>query len=143
MSRSYSRNGSDKICGGSNGWARSSANRRLRRINKVKLNIEVDDFEPKTLREVSNVWCFPSDGLSQYYSGNTFNGKYFDVVSGLSEILNGGRPSYGLWSWARRYYPEGICEFFKLPQTEDSILSLTNGMISEYVNYLIKKERSR
>ena len=55
----------------SNKFARSFANRSLRRINKSKLQKEQETFEPSLLREVSDTWDFPSDGLPMYINRKT------------------------------------------------------------------------
>ena len=54
-------------CYRSNKLARSYANRALRRIVKVSLNRNGEDTEIlPILREVYNVYSFPSDGLGFY-----------------------------------------------------------------------------
>lgn len=53
----------------SNKRAKSKANRKFRRINKIILQKGEDFF--KLIREVSNVWAdFPSDGLADHYLPN-------------------------------------------------------------------------
>jgi len=42
--------------GGSDKWWRRNYNRKLRRANKVLLQKQKEDFLPKLVREVSNVW---------------------------------------------------------------------------------------
>ena len=41
---------------GSDKWWRRKYNRKLRRANKVRLQQQGEDFLPKLVREVSNVW---------------------------------------------------------------------------------------
>lgn len=53
----------------SNKQAKSKANRKFRRVNKIILKKGEDFF--KLIREVSNVWAdFPSDGLADHYLPN-------------------------------------------------------------------------
>lgn len=69
MSRSRKKHPYIKICGGdSDKKARTIANRKLRRLNKVKLHLDLTDGVYKVLREVSDTWNFPSDGLAWYQS---------------------------------------------------------------------------
>lgn len=57
----------------SNKLARSKANRKLRRIAKQLLNTG-EEFLPY-LRDVSDVWSFPSDGLAIYWPNLTVKYK--------------------------------------------------------------------
>ena len=72
MSRSRKRHIHFHWCGGdSNKSARSCANRKLRRKVTVKLHAAMrgDDMDSAlpVLREASNVYDFPSDGLGKVY----------------------------------------------------------------------------
>jgi hypothetical protein len=49
-----------------------AANRKLRRISKIKINM---DEEPPALREVSNVWDFGKDGKKYYNKDEKFMRK--------------------------------------------------------------------
>lgn len=66
MSRSRSKRNKIKVALRiSDKLARSKANRKLRKIVKILLKKDEEHF-PK-LREVSDTWDFPSDGLSFYH----------------------------------------------------------------------------
>ena len=66
MSKSIARHNKIKCTSSiSNKLARSKANRKLRRHTKQLLSLE-DYFLP-TLRDVSDPWNFPSDGLATYF----------------------------------------------------------------------------
>ena len=70
MSRSVRKTHKIKCAGNvSNKLARSRANRLHRRVNKIILQKGKEDF--KHLREISDVWCFPSDGLAVYWNDLT------------------------------------------------------------------------
>ena len=63
MSRSYKKNPFIAICKyKSNKWCKVKANKKFRRINKLKLATEKEPL--KSIREVSDVWDFTSDGLA-------------------------------------------------------------------------------
>ena len=143
MSRSYRRSPHGNACSGNNKFARSLANRRLRRANDSLLRRDGEDFEGKILREVSNVWCFPTDGLGGYYGDSVLENRILSICSEISELVNRGRRMYGIFGWSRCYAPEGILDFFGLPLDVGSFDSVTNDMIREYANYLCKRENSR
>lgn len=66
MSKSFAKHNKMKCASNvSDKLARSKANRKLRRLTKVLLKIGKDFFP--LLREVSDPWDFPSDGLSHYF----------------------------------------------------------------------------
>ena len=65
MSRSRKKHPHSKICNASDKADRRDANRRLRRVNKIRLR---QGKRLKSLREVSDTWMFASDGLA-YYMG--------------------------------------------------------------------------
>lgn len=69
MSRSYKKHPYIKYGGDSDKKYRTIANKKLRRVNKLKLIQDPEDENFKILREVSDTWEFPSDGLA-YYSKN-------------------------------------------------------------------------
>ena len=54
------------FCGGSNKDARSKANRKFRRLTKRKIKKFEFSALPMLLKEVSDVWDFPTDGLAHY-----------------------------------------------------------------------------
>lgn len=62
MSRSYKHTPHIHFCGRSNKKARSNANRRFRRKAKMAL-AKGDELLPLSLREIVDVWDFPTDGL--------------------------------------------------------------------------------
>lgn len=62
MSRSRKKNPFCKIAGNSDKKDKSLANRKFRRLTKVKINTDTD--LPMRLKEVSNTWSFSSDGLA-------------------------------------------------------------------------------
>ena len=65
MSRSYKKNPFAAICKyKSNKWDKVKANKKFRRLNKLKLVAEKEPL--KSIREVSDVWDFTSDGLASY-----------------------------------------------------------------------------
>jgi len=73
MSRSYNNRKSEevfvKIAGKSDKHDKQIANRKMRNENKkvsrnLKDNIDMDDYEYKSLREVSDTYNFASDGLA-------------------------------------------------------------------------------
>ena len=71
MSRSYKHSFHCHFVGGSNKLARSFANRALRRAVKVAISSrkDIDDIDIlPVLREVSNVYEFPTDDLGRAYS---------------------------------------------------------------------------
>lgn len=66
MSRSRRKHKNFKISGNtSNKKSRSRANRVFRRVNKIILKTGGEFF--KLIREVSDVWDWPSDGLADFY----------------------------------------------------------------------------
>jgi hypothetical protein len=69
MSRSYKKHPYIKYGGDSDKKYRTIANKKLRRVNKLKLIQDPEDGNFKILREVSDTWEFPSDGLA-YYTKN-------------------------------------------------------------------------
>ena len=69
MSRSYKKNPHIKYFGSSDKKSRTIANRKLRKINKLKLIQDPEGGDFKVLREVSDTWNFASDGLA-YYTKN-------------------------------------------------------------------------
>lgn len=66
MARSHRKTPKTKITGThtSNRLDRAMANRKFRRKSKVKL--ETSQEPPVSLREVSDVWGFESDGLARW-----------------------------------------------------------------------------
>lgn len=62
MSRSRKKNPFCKIAGGSDKLDRSLANRKFRRLAKIKIKTSTD--LPMKLKEVSDTWSFSSDGLA-------------------------------------------------------------------------------
>lgn len=74
MSRSFKKNPFSAICGyKSNKKCKTLANKKFRRLNKLKLVAEKEPL--KSVREVSNVYLFDSDGLP-YYRGK----HYYDFL---------------------------------------------------------------
>lgn len=74
MSKSYRKTPCFKVASNiSNKEDKRQANRAFRRVNKALLNI--GEEPDKLIREVSNVWCFCSDGLARYHSWMN-NSKY-------------------------------------------------------------------
>lgn len=74
MSRSFKKNPFAAICKyKSNKWDKIKANKKFRRLNKLRLVAEKEPL--KSIREVSNVYLFDSDGLSFYH-----NKHYFDSL---------------------------------------------------------------
>lgn len=69
MSRSYKKHPHIKIAGNSDKKSRTVANKKLRRANKLRLKRDPETGIFRTLREVSDTWDFPSDGLA-YYTQN-------------------------------------------------------------------------
>ncbi len=70
MSRSYKKHPHIKWFGGdSDKKSRTIANKKLRRAKKLRLKRDPETGIFKTLREVSDTWDFPSDGLA-YYTQN-------------------------------------------------------------------------
>jgi hypothetical protein len=63
--------------------ARSLANRRLRSANRL---VTEDREIYKTLREVSDVWCFPSDGLGCW--GYNLNNEVRELQASLDATMN-------------------------------------------------------
>lgn len=56
------------VCGErEDGDAKRCANRRFRRRSKMHVKSENYDRLPNFLREVSDIWGFPSDGGNFYY----------------------------------------------------------------------------
>lgn len=77
MSRSFIKTPAIKRAGTSDKSSRTSANKKMRRQNKIilnKKNICLEDIMFKTLREVSDTWGFKSDGLACYQS--SLDSKY-------------------------------------------------------------------
>lgn len=67
MSRSIKKHPFISICvHDSNKWSKRQANKKFRHLSKIRLasNKEL----PVRLKEVSDVWSFPSDGLAYYIS---------------------------------------------------------------------------
>lgn len=60
------------VCGGSNKEARSKANRKFRRLTKSGIKKFEFSALPMLLREVSNVWDFPTDGLAHYHPTESY-----------------------------------------------------------------------
>jgi len=65
MSRSYKKP-YIKYGGPSDKKSKKVANKKLRRINKLKLIQDPDSGIFKLIREVSDTWNFASDGLAHY-----------------------------------------------------------------------------
>lgn len=59
MSRSRRKSPYRGVCADSDKFDKRLANRRLRRINKMRLE---KGLEPLELRDVSDEWCFNKDG---------------------------------------------------------------------------------
>lgn len=67
MSRSIKKHPFISICvHDSNKWSKTQANKKFRHLSKIKL--ASDKEPPRHLKEVSDVWDFPSDGLAYYIS---------------------------------------------------------------------------
>ncbi len=66
MSRSYKKHPHIKYSGKSDKKSRTVANKKLRRVNKLRLNRDPKTGDFKVLREVSDTWNFASDGLAYY-----------------------------------------------------------------------------
>ena len=67
MSRSIKKRPFISICKyDSNKWSKTQANKKFRHLSKIKL--ASDKEPPIRLKEVSDVWDFPSDGLAYYVS---------------------------------------------------------------------------
>lgn len=67
MSRSIKKHPFISICvHDSNKWDKKQANKRFRRLSKIKLAFNKEP--PIHLKEVSDVWNFSSDGLAYYIS---------------------------------------------------------------------------
>ena len=73
MSRSYRKHPAMGICKGSNKKARTLANRLFRKRSKRK--IKKGEEPLYCLREVSDVWEFPTDGLAIWW-GKDLDQKY-------------------------------------------------------------------
>mgnify|MGYP004608663875 CR=1 FL=1 len=72
MSRSYKKNPFAAICKyKSNKWDKVKANKKFRRLNKLKLIAEKEPL--KSIREVSDVWDFTSDGLASYVDKHCYD----------------------------------------------------------------------
>lgn len=65
MSRSYKYHSFFTICKGRNKKAKRAANRLFRRHNNLAIKHNIDKLLYR-LRECSNVWDFPTDGLAYY-----------------------------------------------------------------------------
>lgn len=65
MSRSHKYHTFGTICGGRNKKDKRIANRRFRRHNNLAIKHNIDRLLYR-LRECSNVWNFPTDGLAYY-----------------------------------------------------------------------------
>lgn len=75
MGKSFRKNPFIKT-GYSNKWDRSIANRKFRREAKEALIHGKYEDLPKSMREVSDVWTFKSDGLAFQIDPIDNNGKY-------------------------------------------------------------------
>jgi len=108
-----------------NKWARSHANRVLRKVNKRNLKKTIDydvDFVETKLREVSDVWCFPSDGLA-HYSYSSIDAIASELWSEIQAALNSKRE---LRNFRSGYYDaECICELLERPTSIESLESLS------------------
>lgn len=65
MSRSHKYHTFATICRGRNKKDKRIANRKFRRINNLAIKHNLDKLLYR-LRECSNVWDFPTDGLAYY-----------------------------------------------------------------------------
>jgi hypothetical protein len=141
MSRSYERP-TCRWVGGNNKLARSFANRCLRHHNRIKLEREAEDFNPKLLREVSNVWCFPTDGLAHPSPEYSVTGIYLDLEANVKKALNGGTSFY---TWRRVGWsdPEGLVEYFGLPDEVESLEKINNSQMMEYARFCYNRAKTR
>jgi len=137
MSRSFRKRIYSTCCGNGNKYARALANRTMRRANALKLKEAVDrdeDFVGATLREVSNVWNFPSDGLARYEARGV-EALVSDLWSEAQSAINTcGKTGGSLHDMRQKFgfYPHGfwdaeeICRAIDKPFTLETLESLTN-----------------
>ena len=138
----------------SNKSARSFANRSLRRINKSKLQKEQETFEPSLLREVSDTWDFPSDGLSAYIKENSENGFYLGLDNEIKRLLSAGfsvqydkrsKFIYRIHCNDGTYCSdiEDLLAYYHLRPTEKTVANLTNKQIKKFARILWKKNGAK
>jgi hypothetical protein len=99
-----------------------------------------DEVEPKLLREVSNVYDFPSDGGATHWTDLNFNELASKVWSEVNFELNDPLGSRGFWTG---YRPGELCEFFGRPFNEHTLRNFTNDEVKTYVNFVYRKAISR
>jgi hypothetical protein len=142
------------VCYSSNKWGRTAANRKLRRAVKARIHLDYDedDYIPKVLREVSNTYSFPSDGLPWYNEKNTLDGYYHDLLQDVGECLTVGFEVVH-YKTAREYirlhnghftgYVEDMCHYFHRPITAHTLRGFENREYKEFARVLWKKRWGR
>ncbi len=79
MSRSRKYHTFIKICGSdSNKKDKTIANRKFRKINKLRIKVDKEPLH--NLKEISNTYCFNSDGLAFYISKKEYE-QYRNLLS--------------------------------------------------------------
>jgi hypothetical protein len=154
MSRSYARHPKDGwVCYRSNKWARSAANRCLRAATR-NFNEETEVFP--LLREVSEVYCFPSDGLPGWRDESEHD-EYFSCLDSLKSALNAGcyfseyrvrkdrapRRYIRLYGEGWGWMLEEVLEKFNLPFSMEGLEQITNKMVAKWSHDYCKKRWAR
>lgn len=85
MSRSHKYHTFATICRGRNKKAKRIANRKFRRINNLAIKHNLDKLLYK-LREVSNTYNFPTDGLAYYQNPKEWKRYMYYTDEELKEI---------------------------------------------------------
>jgi hypothetical protein len=145
MSRSFKRHSfSGWVCYSSNKLARSYANRALRRANKAQAERDLYYL----LREKSDVWCFPSDGLATYWPEGTVRGCYLRILSFIQAALNCCNTDHALqhYPWCFHgfaYEVKELCEYLGKPFSLATLESVSNEKAMKFAMYTTNKWLAR
>jgi hypothetical protein len=154
MSRSYAKKPVDNyVCYRSNKSARSSANRCLRAAVR---NFNEDTEVFPLLREVSNVYDFPSDGLPHWQDEDEHN-QYLTCIDTLKGAINAGCSFSEFTYWKNVGHPvlwkslhlnsdgyawmlEEVLDKFHLPFSEEGLEQITSEMVAKWAHdYSMKR----
>jgi hypothetical protein len=112
----------------SNKRARSRANRKLRSANRL---VTEDREIYRTLREVSDVWSFPSDGLGCW--GYNLNDEVRELQASLDATMNCFDENLG-WVLVE------LLEFLELEPCLENLEKVSGADVAEFVRLKRKKK---
>ena len=104
------------VCHYNNKWGRRYANKKFRRKNKVRL---IKELEPLLLlREVSDIWGWPSDGKAFFEQDFIFNQRVTTYLSELKSYFNSylNNKKYNHGRYLYYYRIDNIIEKYNNPE---------------------------